>query len=100
MTSRSRPHTSPLVNPYRTPPDDGQVRGATLGRLGLAVGVIAVAAAPSTGAAADPVPGDTQIWFGTALAVAREITQSDTGSGYLWPAPPAAALLASPALDL
>lgn len=98
MTSRPRPDTAPLVNPYRTVPDGPQVRGATVGRLGLAVGVIAVAAAPG-GWGEGPVPGDTQVWFGTALAVAQEMTQSDTSSGYLWPAPAVAGPPASPAFD-
>jgi hypothetical protein len=101
MSSRSGPGTPSFVNPYRAHANDGQVRGATLGRLGVAVGVIAVAAASPAGATDHPVPSDTQIWFGTALAIAQEITRNDdSGSGYLWPAPPSAEMPASPALDL
>jgi hypothetical protein len=92
-----------LANPYRSGPA-GEVRGATLGRLGLAAGVIAVVVPSVDGGAA--VPGATEVWIGSGPAVAQEITQRGPTAGYLWPAPPAdeppadEPLVASPALDL
>jgi hypothetical protein len=94
MASSSRPAPPALVNPYRNVAPAARVRGSTLELLGLVAGVIAVAAPP----VGDAVAGDTQIWFGSAQTVARELTQHDATSGYLWPAPTTPA--ASPALDL
>lgn len=98
MTPGPRDAPEGLVNPYRSDPA-GEVRGATLGRLGLAAGVIAVVVPSVDGGAA--VPGVTEVWIGSGPAVAQEITQRGPTAGYLWPAPPAdEPLVASPALDL
>jgi hypothetical protein len=85
-----------LVNPYRSGPA-GDVRGATLGRLGLAAGVIAVVVPPVDGAAGP----DVEVWIGSGPTVAQELAQRGPTAGYLWPAPPPDEPLApSPALDL
>lgn len=86
-----------LVNPYRSDPAD-DVRGATLGRLGLAAGMIAVVVPPVDGAAG---PDAVEVWIGSGPTVAQELAQRGPTAGYLWPAPPPDEPLApSPALDL
>jgi hypothetical protein len=83
-----------LVNPYRND-GNGEVRGATLGRLGLAAGVIAVVVPSVDGAAA---AGDvTEVWIGSGPVVAQEIGDHTPTAGYLWPADQP---LPSPALNL
>lgn len=102
---RDPPKASQFLNPYRAVPEGTELRGSTVGRWGLAAGVIVIAASPidpGTAEAADrhgSVTADTQVWLGTGLSVAQETAEQVTTAGYLWPAPPPADPRASPALE-
>jgi hypothetical protein len=95
---RDVPDSPQLINPYLDA-SASAVWGVTLGRIGVAAGVIAVATAgPAVGA--EPVTGSTEIWLGTGAAVDQEIAEQSMPAGYLWPAPPVSDASVSPALEV